>query len=687
MSDDPLIQAFFEEAGELLGDFEAGLLRLETTPGDAELLNRIFRNAHTLKGNSAMLGFEDVAHFTHALEDLLDQLRKGQRPVTPRVVDALLASGDVLRALLAAARGGPDAVDGANRDEVLAALRALQRGEEPAATPARAAAPTAPAAAAQRVLYEIELRPAADVIRRGLDPLQVVRDVAALGEVLQVAALTDTLPPLAEMDPESCYLGWRIWLLTTRPRADLDACLEFVAEGGALTVNALPMEDGGPGAPSSAATEAPATERAESSAPSPAAPEGRRAASAGATAEAASIRVPVEKVDRLVNLVGELVITQSMVAQTVSAFTADKLGMLGEAVAQMDRHARELHERIMAVRMLPIKTLFGRFPRLVRDLTAAAGKEAALEVAGEDTELDKTVIERIGDPLTHLVRNAIDHGLETPEERRRTGKTPRGVVRLEAYQQGGNIYIEVADDGKGLDRERILAKGVQNGLVAPDQTPTDEEIFALIFRPGLSTAEKVTEVSGRGVGMDVVRRNVEALGGSIAIKSERGSGTTFRIKLPLTLAIMDGQCLQVGDQLYILPLVAIVESIRPAEQALTTIFDRAETVTVRGQAVPVIRLHELFGVPPRTTDLTEALVVIVEQEGKLAALMVDELLGQQQVVIKSLEHNFQKIDGVAGATIGGDGRVALILDVPGLLALAKGRAHRAPEAEPALAGA
>jgi two-component system chemotaxis sensor kinase CheA len=602
------------------------------------------------------------------------------------VVDALLASGDVLRALLSVARGGPAPEGTADTNEVLQALRALQRGEDPVALPQRApaAAPAAPVAEARRVLYEIELRPGADALQRGLDPLQVVQDVAGLGEVLQVAALTDALPPLAEMDPERCYLGWRLWLLSTRPRADLDACLEFVAEGGSLTVSELPMDAEGEASetPAAAATPAPAAERADT--PSATPQEARRTLNTTATAgaaEAASIRVPVEKVDRLINLVGELVITQSMVAQTVAAFTPDKLSMLEEAVAQMDRHARELHERIMAVRMIPIKTLFGRFPRLVRDLTAAAGKEAVLEVAGEETELDKTVIERMGDPLTHLIRNSVDHGLETTEERRRAGKRPRGVVRLEAYQQGGSIYIEVADDGKGLDRDRILAKAVQNGLVPADQALTDEDVFALIFRPGLSTAEKITEVSGRGVGMDVVRRNVEALGGSITIKSERGRGTTFRVKLPLTLAIMDGQCLQVGEELYILPLVAIVESIRPTRQALNTVFARGETVTVRGQPVPVIRLHDLFGVKPRSEDLTAGLVVIVEHEARLAALMVDELLGQQQVVIKSLEQNFQKIDGVAGATILGDGRVALILDVPGLVALARAGAMQPLELE------
>jgi two-component system chemotaxis sensor kinase CheA len=672
MSSDPLVQAFFEEATELLADFEAGLLELEDRPNDAELLNRIFRSAHTLKGNSSMLGFEEVAHFTHVLEDLLDQLRKGLKQATPRLVDTLLSSKDVVRGMLARAEadaGGPAADEVAERERVLEALQACLRGEEIAEAAPRAehAAAPAPAPAGGRVLYEIRFRPPADLFRRGMDPQQVIADLERLGELVQVRMATDGLPPIAEMDPELSYLAWEIWLLSDRPSADIDACFEFIGDPAAVQIVALPM---GGDAPATVSGGAEHGDAATAHAPAHAEGEGRRAPAAAA-AEAASIRVPVEKVDRLINLVGELVITQSMIAQAVSNFSAENLEALQEAVGQMDRHARELHERIMAVRMIPIKTLFGRFPRLVRDLTAAIGKQAVLETYGEETELDKTVIEKIGDPLTHLVRNAVDHGLETPEERARAGKPERGCVRLEAYQEGGSIYIEVADDGKGLDRDRIVAKAVQNGLIGAEQVLTDEEAFGLVFRPGLSTAEKITEVSGRGVGMDVVKRNVEALGGSITIQSDRGRGTTFRIKLPLTLAIMDGQTVCVGDQVYLLPLTAIVESIRPTRAALASVLGRGETVTVRGQVVPVIRLHELFGVRPRTRELTEALVVIVEHEGRLAAIGVDDLLGQQQVVIKSLEQNFEKVEGVAGATILGDGRVALILDVPGLVALAR----------------
>jgi two-component system chemotaxis sensor kinase CheA len=674
VSVDPLLQAFFEEAAELVADFETGLLTLEDRPGDAEVLNRIFRSAHTLKGNSSMLGLDEIAHFTHTLEDLLDQLRKGRRAVTQPVVDTLLASGDILRALIARAQtggGGPSAEERETTERVAHALRSIATGQEITDVP-RQARPPAPAAGppAGQTLYEIRFRPPGDLLRRGLDPAHVLRSLAELGELLRVESYLDEIPALVEMDPEQCYLGWTIWLLSSRPQADVENQFDFVADSGAVTIEGLAMGGSEDTAPAPAA-ETPAA------APEPTAPtlDKVQPVRSATAPEAASIRVPIEKVDRLINLVGELVITQSIVAQTVANFGPDQLSTLAEAVAQMDRHARELHERMMAVRMIPIKTLFGRFPRLVRDLSAASGKQAALETSGEETELDKTVIEKIGDPLTHLIRNAIDHGIEPPEDRLMAGKPEHGTVRLEAYQQGGNIYIEVSDDGNGLDRERIVAKAIQNGLVRPDQPLADEEALGLIFRPGLSTAEKVTSVSGRGVGMDVVKRNVEALSGSISIRTEMGKGTCFTIKLPLTLAIMDGQSLRVGDQVYILPLVAIVESVRPTPSAVASVFAQGETVTVRGQVLPVIRLHELFGVEPRSRHLTEALTVIVEHEGRLAALMVDDLLGQQQVVIKSLESNFRKVEGVAGATILGDGRVALILDVPGLVALARSQAR------------
>jgi two-component system chemotaxis sensor kinase CheA len=568
---DPLLQVFFDEASELLGDAEEALVQLEKTPKDGELLNRIFRCVHTLKGNSAMLGFSEISHFTHALEDLLDQLRKGVLAVHRPVVDVLLASQDSLRTMLARAHAGETPADAEEITAVQIILKNIQdilaggaRGEEPGAiqtnAPQESAAPTG----------------------------------------LFREASVDEPMPFHMVD----VLG--------RP--------------------------------------------------------GRRITDRD---EASSIRVPIERVDRLLNLIGELVITQSIVSQTVTAFTPEKLELLQEAVAQMDRHARELHERMMAIRMVPLRQLFGRFPRLARDLAATIGKQVELRISGEETELDKTVIERISDPLTHLIRNALDHGLENPAQRRQAGKSETGSLSLNAYQQGGSIYIEVTDDGRGLDPDRLVARARAMGLIGPDQNLSQDEIFALIGQPGFTTAEQITEISGRGVGMNVVKRNLEALGGSITIQSERGQGTTFRIKLPLTVAIVDGQAVQVGDQVYLMPLVSILESVRPAAGSVHTVPGGGEVVLVRGQSLPLLRLHRLFGVKTEVVDPTRALVVIVEHENRQAAVLIEEILGQQQVVIKSLENNYQKVPGIAGATILGDGRVALILDVPGLMALSR----------------
>jgi two-component system chemotaxis sensor kinase CheA len=657
---DPSLRLFFEESAELLRDFEEGLLRLEQEPGDREILNRVFRSAHTLKGNSGMLGFDAVARFTHVLESLLAKVRTGDLVATGSVVTTLLASADVLRELLDRARdhGGGEVPGFA---ESLAGLEALL-GPGGATRPGPARVPTRREESAATV-YQIRFRPPRDLLRRGLDPVRILDALEELGELEEIQPDLRALPPLADLDAEETYLGFACRLRTWQSRARVRGCFEFVGDDAAVDVDAV-------------VTAPPSPE--PSAEPIAAGPDGNglRRGEGGEVArvvENTTIRVPTEKVDRLINLVGELVITQSMVARAIADFTPARLGELQEAVAQMDRHARDLQERVMAVRMLPIRTVLGRFPRVVRDLALPRGKQILVETSGEDTELDKSVIELISDPLTHLVRNAVDHGIETPEVRRRAGKPEAGRISLSAYQQGGNIYIEVADDGGGLDPERILAKAVQAELVPADQSLADEQIFALIFLPGLSTAEKVTEVSGRGVGLDVVKQNLEALGGAITIKSERGRGTTFRIKLPLTLAILDGQSVRVGPHTYIVPLLSIIESVRPRAENLSRVFGAGEAITIRGEVLPVLRLHRVFGVTPTEEDPTRGLVVIVEHDGRKVAMLVDELLGQQQVVIKSLETNFRKLDGIAGATILGDGQVALIVDVPGLVALGLGR--------------
>lgn len=666
MTLDPTLQVFFDEAFELLRAFEEGILGLERTPEDQELLHSVFRAAHTIKGNSGMLGFERIAGLAHALEDLLSRLRSGERQVTPAIVTILLRSGDSLRTLLTQAREGDEGeVEGL--DDLTRALASQASGVEVECAEPPARETPAPVSRS-RTLYEIRFEPASDLLRRGLDPMRILDALGTLGEMLRVQGDARRLPSLDALEPDQVYLGFTTWLMSRAPRSEIEGCFEFVDQPGAIRIEALDMDD-------AAAEVKPAeTRRSDGGAV------GTGRAKATAEADVQSIRVGTDKIDRLVNLVGELVITQSMVAQLVDRFTPDSLPRLREAVAEMDHHSRELQERVMAVRMLPIRTVFARFARVVRDLAQSLGKRVDFETCGEETELDKTVIERIGDPMTHLVRNAVDHGIETPEIRRQVGKPEAGRLVLSAYQKGGSIYIEIQDDGRGLDRDRVLAKAIDQGLVSPGDNLSDEQVHNLIFRPGFSTAASITEVSGRGVGLDVVKRNVETLGGAVTIQSSPGHGTTFRIKLPLTLAIVEGQLLRVGNEVYVLPLVAITESVRPTREALSTVFTSGETFSMRGEVLPLLRLHRIFGVTGAIEDARQALTVVVEHEGRRTALLVDELLGQQQVVIKSLGSNFKEIEGVSGATILGDGRVALILDVPGLLALASPRQPAARQA-------
>ena len=626
-----LIQAFIEESAELAESFEQGLLDLEQTPGDPEVLNRIFRAAHTIKGNSGMLGFTDVMHFTHTLEDVLDRMRKGRLQVTREGMTLLLRSLDMLKlklqALVRPEETPPDAVQliaelGRYAEEGSRAIRA-PRGEPSVSLTATTAPGTLTAISAPPREGAVGDRGETPPV--GPAPAATPLDVAEaerprLGEIL-VQQQVVSPEQLAEALKKQKRVG--------------EILLEQHAVAPEQIARALEIQ-----------------------------------AAAGPKGDTASIRVQTEKVDRLVNLVGEMVITQSMLGQVSSQFTLDQLPRLTEAVAAMERHSRELQERVMAVRMQPIKTVFGRFSRLVRDLAQSLGKEIRLDVSGEETELDKTVIDRIGDPLTHLVRNCVDHGIESPELRRRQGKPDQGVVRLHAFHQGGNIFIEVEDDGQGLDRARIQRKGIENGLVREGESLADEQIYALIFRAGFSTAEIVTDVSGRGVGMDVVQRNITALGGQVAIDSARGRGTKFTIKLPLTLAILDGLSVQIGQETYIIPLVNITESIRPRSGQVQTIVGEGEVVNLRGRVLPILRLYEVLGLTPRVVDPTESLLVIVENGREQVAFLVDELVGQHQVVIKSLESNYQRVEGVSGATILGDGRVALILDVPGLVRMA-----------------
>ena len=654
---------FFQECEEHLAVMESALLQLADASGDPELLNALFRAAHSIKGASATFSFNQVAAFTHAMENLLDRMRGNLVSATPERLELLLDAVDILRALIESARTGePCPVD---PSEMLGLLTVAQRSGEFDRTqppvlrkdsPKRDTRENSAKPSVQDTVanteFTIRFRPNPDILRQGLDPAFILRDLQNLGEIRSVAVNSCALPALREMDPEACYLSWEIHIATARRESELRDAFAFVEDGADLTICASPR----------------ATPRRNHE---------RTAAEIGIKGAAGqgTIRVATGKVDKIIDLVGELVIAQSMASQILAEFQAGRLTELAAAFSEIERYTRELQERIMGIRMLPIGTVFSRFPRLVHDLAVSMGKRITLEMSGEETELDKGVVERMSDPLMHLIRNAADHGLESSEERLAAGKPEEGRITLRASHQGGSVVVEVADDGRGLDAARIRAKAIEQGLIRPSDELTEAQTNALIFEPGFSTAAAVTGISGRGVGMDVVKRNVEALNGSVSVASEPGRGACVRVKLPLTMAILDGLLLRVGAQVYVLPLIAIIESLRPLASQLSCVAGQSEVVTVRGQTVPLVRLHALFNVPDAVTDPTRGLVALAEDHGQMWAFLVDELLGQQQVVIKALETNFRKVEGVVGATILGDGRAALILDVSGIVQLARTARH------------
>ena len=667
-------QVFFEESFEGLESMESALLALNQGSGDPELIHQIFRAAHSIKGGSGTFGFTAVSDFTHVMETLLDQMRDGQREISSVALNLLLESGDVLRDMLEAARDGGE-FDAGRAADVQARLEALLNDQGGTVNDREGTA--APAAVAG---WEIDFRPLPHLLKTGNDPVRMFRELARLGE-LKTEVDTGRVPVVDDFDPEECCLAWRLTLRGDVRREQIDEIFEWVDGDCELDIRPLAEASaaestnaraGQVGAASDIKAVPDAEDRRKGDRRSG---EDRRKGDrrAGGSAET-SIRVSIGKIDELINMVGELVITQSMLGQVGSElenFDNSKLEKLRDGLSALERNTRELQESVMRIRMLPISFAFNRFPRLVHDLGKKLGKKIELQVSGEHTELDKTVMEKIGDPLVHLVRNSLDHGIESPDERIAHGKPETGVVRLNAYHQGGDIIIEISDDGRGLDREKILAKGREQGLVDEHEQLSDKQVYDLILQPGFSTADSVSDVSGRGVGMDVVKRNIVDLGGSVEIRSEAGQGTTISIRLPLTLAILDGQLIRVGDQIYIVPLVSIVESLQIDRNLVNAIAGRAELYRLRDDYIPIVRLHEVFGINADCQTLDEGLLVVVEGDGQKAGMLVDELLGQQQVVIKSLETNFRAVEGLSGATILGDGTVALILDIAGLLSLSR----------------
>ena len=664
-------EIFFEESFEALDSMEAALLKLSAGEVDAELINTIFRVAHSIKGGAATFAFNEVAGFTHVLETLLDQLRAGKRQVRPDIVDVLLRSGDAMRAMLVATQR-KEAIDSASVAKLRAELDRIM--SETGSAASKASGSTAPAAApasgtapvksspAQPPGWRIKFVPGPDLLRHGNDPLRILRELATLGK-LKVSADAGGIPPLTDLDPEICRLRWNLEVTGDIDHAAVHAVFEWAESECELTIERI---GGEPVAAAAPRTAAPVSETPAAQPPAPVAP-AAEAPTRSANPDGGSIRVSIEKIDELLNSVGELVITQSVLSQLAAPLEGREAGELRSALAQLERHMRALQESVMRVRMLPISFVFNRFPRLVRDLGQRLGKKIELKVTGDTTELDKTVLEKIGDPLVHLVRNSIDHGIEMPDVRVAAGKTEHGTISLHAYHKGGNVIVEVSDDGGGLRKDKILKKALERGLVTNEMELSEERILNLIFAPGFSTADVVSDVSGRGVGMDVVRRNINELGGHIQIFSTQGQGSTIRIRLPLTLAILDGQLARVGKEVYVVPIVSIVETIQVTRERVNSVGSGGQVFRLRDDYLPIVRLHALFDIEPDHTDLLDGLLMIVEADGKRVGLFVDELMSQQQVVIKSLETNFKQVTGLAGATMLGDGRVALILDIPGVI--------------------
>jgi len=649
-------QTFFDEADELLADMEQHLLDLVPEAPDSEQLNAIFRAAHSIKGGAGTFGFTILQETTHLMENLLDEARRGEMQLNTDIINLFLETKDIMQEQLDAYKSSAEP-DAASFEYICNALRQLAleaKGEVAVAAAPAAKLSVVDAVAAQDAApaQPAKLRVVLSRLKEGEVNLleEELGNLATLSNVVKgqdsLAATLDDGISQDDIVAVLCFVieADQIAFETETASAEVPAEAEEVAVAvvpAAPALKAVPKESAAP-----ARGEKPAARSSEST----------------------SIRVAVEKVDQLINLVGELVITQSMLAQRSNELDPVTHGDLITSMGQLQRNARDLQESVMSIRMMPMEYVFSRFPRLVRDLAGKLNKQIELTLMGSSTELDKSLIERIIDPLTHLVRNSLDHGIELPENRVAAGKSPVGNLILSAEHQGGNICIEVTDDGAGLNRERILAKAISQGM-AVNENMTDEEVGMLIFAPGFSTAEQVTDVSGRGVGMDVVKRNIQEMGGHVEIQSKQGSGTTIRILLPLTLAILDGMSVKVADEVFILPLNAVMESLQPREEDLHPLAGGERVLEVRGEYLPLVELWKVFEVDGAKTEATQGIVVILQSAGRRYALLVDQLIGQHQVVVKNLESNYRKVPGISAATILGDGSVALIVDVSALQGL------------------
>ncbi len=685
-------EAYKEEARELLSELEDSLLELEETPDDPDLIGSVFRALHTIKGSGAMFGFDEIAAFTHEVETVFDLVRNGRIPVTKELIDLTLSARDQIRGMLDAS--DEEAPAGEETGGIVAALRALLPGpplveeEHSEQKSSLSGNPETEASASGAILtYRICFRPSPDILRTGTNPLLLFNELRELGECL-IVAHTDRIPVLEEFDPEICYTSWVVILTTDRGENAIRDVFIFVEEDSDLSITVIDdsgvtmdeksckrlgeilVERGDVQAEDLEKVLAEQKrigemlvdaglvekERVESAlAEQRQVRKVREKRQKGSSVS--SIRVSSEKLDRLVDLVGELVTVQARLSQTVFARKDQDLQFIAEEV---ERLTGELRDNTMNIRMVPIGTTFSKFKRLVRDLSHELGKEIELTTEGAETELDKTVIERLNDPMVHLIRNCIDHGIETPEIREASGKPRRGTVRLAAFHSGSNVLIKISDDGAGIDPAALRAKGMEKGFITPDADLSEQELFQLLFVPGFSTSEKVTNVSGRGVGMDVVKKNIDALRGSIEIKSAKGTGTTIVLKLPLTLAIIEGLLVRIGEDFFVLPLSAVKECVELTREDVENAHGR-NLAHVRGEIVPYIRLRERFRIDGEPPEIEQ--IVIAESDQRRVGFVVDGVVGEHQTVIKNLGRVYRHVEGVSGATILGDGTVALILDV------------------------
>jgi two-component system chemotaxis sensor kinase CheA len=690
MAIDELVQVFLDESEDEIRELEAGLIKLEEDQNDVGTINRVFRAAHTIKGSAGLVGFDEVSVFTHDLENILDRIRNKELKITKKLISNLLSATDLLKRMITASAGGEE-IEASEIESMTSTLRRFTGSSRPPEDLRRFPAAGQPEGEDRVLCVTLKFRP--DILSTGQDPLMLLRELEDNGTIIETRAFTEGIPDFYNLNPTTCYTWWEVILRTDRPLSDIQNIFLFVADENDILIEDvssqyrhgvdLSLADKPIGeilvekgiVNSTDVEEVLKSRKTTGEVLVETGKATREIVEKMALAQSQSrkiaksstIRVDTDKLDKLVNLVGEMVISVARMSQLASEVEGNgNTRTLQGASAALERISRELQEQVMRVRMVPVEGTFNRFRRVVRDLSFELGKKIEIKMSGTDTELDKNVIEQIGDPLKHMIRNSIDHGIESPEERKGLGKPPEGTIWLKAYQREGNIYIEISDDGRGIDQKKILEKAIDKGLADPERTYLEKEIFEMLFVAGLSTSDKVSELSGRGVGMDVVRKNIEDLHGTVEIISEWGKGSTFRVKLPLTLAIIDGMMVRVGNEVLTIPLSVIDKSVRPSRTEIKTVEGKGELVDIRGNYLPLVRLYQLFEIPSEKTDPTDALVVVLQSTESRFGVLVDDVLGQTQAVIKSIDKNFRKIEGTSGATILGNGRVSLILDVHGI---------------------